>query len=240
LWGRRLQSGRQNDRALRPDQLACVFCRSECAPETQVERLPRLLERCHGKLAKLQRLAGREHQMVESADPVEQAAYLFLVGQIERHIPRCLRAAMPARGPGCVDDWMPPRWPRLPARRLAQSPIPMPDVPPSITMRLSFKVMSISCIWNNLFAWDQHGAGLSLRRAHLCHSEHDKESSLAASFDNRLLGGVGVLAGRVEAGSFVGVPPERSASRSPGVSRAVARLEERVGVRAARSHLRVP
>jgi len=53
---------------------------------------------------------------------------------------------------------------------------------------------------------------------------------LAASFDSRLLGGVGVLAAVVEAGSFVRAAEALGLTQS-GVSRAVARLEERVGVR---------
>jgi DNA-binding transcriptional LysR family regulator len=50
------------------------------------------------------------------------------------------------------------------------------------------------------------------------------------AFDGRLLSGIGVLAAVVEAGSFVGAGDALGLSAS-GVSRAVARLEARVGVR---------
>jgi DNA-binding transcriptional LysR family regulator len=50
------------------------------------------------------------------------------------------------------------------------------------------------------------------------------------AFDGRLLGGIGVLAAVVEAGSFVRAAEALGLTQS-GVSRAVARLEHRVGVR---------
>ena len=50
------------------------------------------------------------------------------------------------------------------------------------------------------------------------------------SFDSRLLSGIGVLAAVVEAGSFVRAAESLGLTQS-GVSRAVARLERRVGVR---------
>src|SRR5882757_2552477 len=50
------------------------------------------------------------------------------------------------------------------------------------------------------------------------------------AFDGRLLSGIGVLAAVVEAGSFVRAAASLGITQS-GVSRAVARLEERVGVR---------
>ncbi|HEY6831152.1 MAG TPA: LysR family transcriptional regulator [Pseudolabrys sp.] len=50
------------------------------------------------------------------------------------------------------------------------------------------------------------------------------------SADGRLLNGIGVLAAVVEAGSFVGAARALGVTQS-GVSRAVARLEQRVGVR---------
>jgi DNA-binding transcriptional LysR family regulator len=53
---------------------------------------------------------------------------------------------------------------------------------------------------------------------------------LPASFDTRLLSGLGVLAAVVEAGSFVRAAGALGLTQS-GVSRAVARLEDRVGVR---------
>jgi DNA-binding transcriptional LysR family regulator len=49
-------------------------------------------------------------------------------------------------------------------------------------------------------------------------------------FDARVLGGIGVLAAVVEAGSFVRAAASLGITQS-GVSRAIARLEERVGVR---------
>jgi DNA-binding transcriptional LysR family regulator len=69
-----------------------------------------------------------------------------------------------------------------------------------------------------------------LQRAHLCHSNHDKESLLKTPFDSRLLSGVGILAAVVEAGNFVRAAGILGLTQS-GVSRAVARLEQRVGVR---------
>lgn len=50
------------------------------------------------------------------------------------------------------------------------------------------------------------------------------------AFDSRLLNGIGVLAAVVEAGSFVAAGAALGISQS-GVSRAVARLEQRVGIR---------
>jgi DNA-binding transcriptional LysR family regulator len=50
------------------------------------------------------------------------------------------------------------------------------------------------------------------------------------SFDSRLLSGVGVLAAVVEAGSFVRAGEALGITQS-GVSRAIARLEQRVGIR---------
>ena len=50
------------------------------------------------------------------------------------------------------------------------------------------------------------------------------------TFDARQLGGIGVLAAVVEAGSFVGAARALGLTQS-GISRAVARLEERVGAR---------
>ena len=50
------------------------------------------------------------------------------------------------------------------------------------------------------------------------------------SFDSRLLSGIGVLSAVVEAGSFVRAG-EAMGLTQPAVSRAVARLEERVGIR---------
>ena len=50
------------------------------------------------------------------------------------------------------------------------------------------------------------------------------------SFDGRLLSGIGVMAAVVEAGAFSRAGEVLGLSQS-GVSRAVARLEERVGVR---------
>src|ERR1700683_5313023 len=50
------------------------------------------------------------------------------------------------------------------------------------------------------------------------------------AFDSRLLGGIGVLAAVVEAGNFVRAAGALGLSPS-GVSRAVARLEARLGVR---------
>jgi DNA-binding transcriptional LysR family regulator len=50
------------------------------------------------------------------------------------------------------------------------------------------------------------------------------------AFDGRMLGGIGVMAAVVEAGSFVRAATALGLTQS-GVSRAVARLEERVGVR---------
>ncbi|OYZ76902.1 MAG: LysR family transcriptional regulator [Rhizobiales bacterium 24-66-13] len=49
-------------------------------------------------------------------------------------------------------------------------------------------------------------------------------------YDARLLGGIGVLAAVVEAGSFVGAARALGLTQ-PGISRAVARLETRIGVR---------
>jgi DNA-binding MarR family transcriptional regulator len=53
---------------------------------------------------------------------------------------------------------------------------------------------------------------------------------LTKAFDSRLLSGIGVLATVVEAGSFVRAAESLGLTQS-GVSRAVARLERRVGVR---------
>ncbi|MCW5713610.1 MAG: LysR family transcriptional regulator [Bauldia sp.] len=50
------------------------------------------------------------------------------------------------------------------------------------------------------------------------------------TFDSRLLNGIGVLAAVVEAGSFVGAGEALGLTQS-GVSRAVARLEQRIGIR---------
>ena len=50
------------------------------------------------------------------------------------------------------------------------------------------------------------------------------------TFDSRLLSGIEVLAAVVEAGSFVRAAEQLGLTQS-GVSRAVARLETRVGVR---------
>lgn len=50
------------------------------------------------------------------------------------------------------------------------------------------------------------------------------------SFDSRLLSGIGVLAAVVEAGSFVRAAETLGLTQS-GVSRAVARLEQRIGIR---------
>jgi hypothetical protein len=50
------------------------------------------------------------------------------------------------------------------------------------------------------------------------------------AFDGRLLGGIGVLAAVVETGNFVRAAEMLGLTQS-GVSRAVARLEARVGVR---------
>src|SRR3984957_14439152 len=50
------------------------------------------------------------------------------------------------------------------------------------------------------------------------------------AFDGRLLGGVGVLAAVVETGNFVRAAEALGLTQS-GISRAVARLEARVGVR---------
>ena len=50
------------------------------------------------------------------------------------------------------------------------------------------------------------------------------------AFDGRLLGGIGVLAAVVETGNFVKAAETLGLTPS-GVSRAVARLEARVGVR---------
>src|ERR1700744_2900111 len=50
------------------------------------------------------------------------------------------------------------------------------------------------------------------------------------SFDARLVSGIGVLAAVVEAGSFVRAADALGLTQ-PGVSRAIARLEARVGVR---------
>src|SRR5258707_9935765 len=72
--------------------------------------------------------------------------------------------------------------------------------------------------------------GHSMRRAHLCQHEHDKNSWIVMAFDGRLLSGVGVLAAVVEAGSFVRAGEALGLTQS-GVSRAVARLEQRIGVR---------
>ena len=57
------------------------------------------------------------------------------------------------------------------------------------------------------------------------------------SFDGRLLSGVGVLAAVVQSGSFVGAAAALGLTQS-GVSRAVARLEQRVGVRLFERHAR--
>jgi DNA-binding transcriptional LysR family regulator len=54
--------------------------------------------------------------------------------------------------------------------------------------------------------------------------------ALLMSFDGRLLNGLGVMAAVVEAGTFVRAGESLGITQS-GVSRAVARLEERVGVR---------
>jgi DNA-binding transcriptional LysR family regulator len=50
------------------------------------------------------------------------------------------------------------------------------------------------------------------------------------SFDSRLLSGIGVVVAVVEAGSFARAG-EAMGLTQPAVSRAVARLEERVGIR---------
>jgi hypothetical protein len=74
----------ENDRASRPDQPAGVFCRRERAPEAQVERLPRACERGRGNFTELQTFAGGEHQMIECADAIEQAAHGVFIQQIKR------------------------------------------------------------------------------------------------------------------------------------------------------------
>jgi DNA-binding transcriptional LysR family regulator len=55
------------------------------------------------------------------------------------------------------------------------------------------------------------------------------------AFDGRLLGGISVLAAVVEAGNFVRAAEALGLTQS-GVSRAVARLETRVGVRLLTGH----
>src|ERR1700736_749012 len=74
--------------------LPAYFAAANATPEAQIERLPRLIERGVRKFAELQRFAGGEDQMIESADPVEQAAHRFLVRKIER-------MALGAGGQGC-------------------------------------------------------------------------------------------------------------------------------------------
>jgi DNA-binding transcriptional LysR family regulator len=59
---------------------------------------------------------------------------------------------------------------------------------------------------------------------------HDKSESFGMAFDGRLLAGVSVLATVVESGSFVKAAEALGLSAS-GVSRAISRLETRVGVR---------
>jgi DNA-binding transcriptional LysR family regulator len=64
-----------------------------------------------------------------------------------------------------------------------------------------------------------------------CHIIFDKMDGITGmAFDGRLLAGVGVLAAVVESGSFTGAAASLALSAS-GVSCAVSRLEERLGVR---------
>ena len=51
------------------------------------------------------------------------------------------------------------------------------------------------------------------------------------TFDSRLLSGIGVVSAVVEAGSFARAGEAMGLTQQPAVSRAVARLEERVGIR---------
>jgi DNA-binding transcriptional LysR family regulator len=69
----------------------------------------------------------------------------------------------------------------------------------------------------------------SLQLMHLAHSQHDVKYDLM-TFQNKLLGGINVLSAVVEAGSFVRAG-ETLGLTQPAVSRAVARLEEQVGIR---------
>jgi DNA-binding transcriptional LysR family regulator len=64
---------------------------------------------------------------------------------------------------------------------------------------------------------------------HRCQTKNDEKYALM-SFDSRLLSGIGVLSAVVEAGSFARAG-EAMGLTQPAVSRAVARLEERVGIR---------
>jgi hypothetical protein len=83
--------------------------------------------------------------MIESADPVEQAAHRFLTS-FERS------SAWPSVPAGRVASALSTLRCRLEATTIAAPSCaaacavakPMPDVPPRITMRLSFKVISIS------------------------------------------------------------------------------------------------
>src|ERR1700753_2128112 len=58
----------------------------------------------------------------------------------------------------------------------------------------------------------------------------DQKSGTGMPFDGRLLAGVSVLAAVIESGSFVRAAEMLGISAS-GVSRAIARLEARIGVR---------
>jgi DNA-binding transcriptional LysR family regulator len=64
----------------------------------------------------------------------------------------------------------------------------------------------------------------------LRHHIGDVESTMTMAFDARVISNIGVLAAIVEGGSFARAADALGLSRS-GVSRAVSRLETRVGVR---------
>jgi DNA-binding transcriptional LysR family regulator len=69
-----------------------------------------------------------------------------------------------------------------------------------------------------------------LTEANSHHIIHDTSSGMSMPFDGRLLGGANVLAAVIDAGSFSRAGDALSISAS-GVSRAIARLETRIGVR---------
>jgi DNA-binding transcriptional LysR family regulator len=70
----------------------------------------------------------------------------------------------------------------------------------------------------------------SIQKFHLCQNHGDRNSLILMAFDTRLLNGVGVLAAVVAAGSFVRASEALSVTPS-AISRAVARLEQRIGIR---------